>query len=655
MAMTVSTIIPSKRVGRVIRLVVILSVVFAAPLAVEAQATRLLVPSDMFAIEEAGPSAWSPDGSALSVQLLHSDRWLDWSFPASDLRVLDVATGRWQAIGARRGQYVGFFGAAWSPSGKNLLFLSIDSNAIVRPWIWARGKHAPRLLGGLRISDSPIDGPAGLWSDDTHLIFLTRDSTTPNSGPLYAELFAHRNAADRWRTAYEGVAPSVAVIQSRGPDTVISPRRLVSVDISSGALTGLASGELHHPSLSIDRRTLTYWRQRPALGARIDTTLFGAGDGEPDYLRVDWGNELHAIDLRTGMEIAAPHDSAPASRDSRRLQPPAAPRFDARLKATSPNGSAALYAASADGDGSHLWLVRSAAPAIEVWRGNAWVREVRAGSSERVTYSDSAGHTLTGWVLYPPGHRSGERLPVVTIIYPGTVYTSRVPTEFFLLYRSFENPQLFAALGYAVVLPSIPYPDKPMEGDMIAPLAAAVMPLIDTLVARGIADPDRIALLGQSAGGYAVQAMITQTDRFRTAISTAGYSDLISLYGTFYGQYRHGDAGDPQASTALRMMQIERGYDHAGAPPWAALERYIANSPIFRVARVHTPLMIVQGENDFVPVQQSEEYFSALYRQYKRAEFVRYYGEAHTITRQANVLDFWRRIDVWLRETMQPR
>jgi dipeptidyl aminopeptidase/acylaminoacyl peptidase len=62
--------------------------------------------------------------------------------------------------------------------------------------------------------------------------------------------------------------------------------------------------------------------------------------------------------------------------------------------------------------------------------------------------------------------------------------------------------------------------------------------------------------------------------------------------------------------------------------------------------------MIVQGENDFVPGQQSKEYFSALYRQNKRAEFGRYYGEAHTITRRANVLDFWCRIDVWLRETM---
>src|SRR5262249_50303158 len=181
-----------------------------------------------------------------------------------------------------------------------------------------------------------------------------------------------------------------------------------------------------------------------------------------------------------------------------------------------------------------------------------------------------------------------------------------------------------------------------------------IMPLLDSLVVRNIVDGNRIAVLGQSAGGYSVQALITQTRRFRTAVSTAGYSNLISLYGTFYGQYRHGDAGDPQASTALRMMQFERGYDRAGAPPWAALDRYIANSPIFKVAAVRTPILIVQGENDFVSVQQSEEYFSALYRQGKRAAFVRYYGEEHTITNRANVLDLWRRFETWLHETMRP-
>jgi dipeptidyl aminopeptidase/acylaminoacyl peptidase len=73
------------------------------------------------------------------------------------------------------------------------------------------------------------------------------------------------------------------------------------------------------------------------------------------------------------------------------------------------------------------------------------------------------------------------------------------------------------------------------------------------------------------------------------------------------------------------------------------------------MARVNTPLMLVHGEIDFIPIQQAEEVFTALYRQDKRVRLVRYAGEEHTITARANVLDLWRQFDTWLRETMSPR
>ena len=64
-----------------------------------------------------------------------------------------------------------------------------------------------------------------------------------------------------------------------------------------------------------------------------------------------------------------------------------------------------------------------------------------------------------------------------------------------------------------------------------------------------------------------------------------------------------------------------------------------------------TPLMLVHGDLDFVPIQQSEEFFTALYRQDKRAVFVRYQGEWHTIANRPNVLDLWQRFSFWLAET----
>lgn len=643
-----------RRAARRRRVVLGSALLLAARSAAFAQAERRLKPVDLFAIEELGSIVWSPHGSAAAVEFSSSERTLDPNVPSSDLRILDIPAARWRTIASRDSRYVGFFGAAWSPNGKALLFLSVDSNAVIRPWVWPGGATSPHLLRGVVLNDALADRPVGLWSDDAHVVLLAREASSANSGPIYAALSAYRNAADRWRKTYQGRVATVNVMESRGTNTVTSPRRLVSVDVRNSAVTVLARGDLHHPELSPDHKTVSYWRQNPALSAILDTTLFGRAPTEADYLRIDWGNERHAIDLSTGKEVAPPSNTASPPSATASVPAPPGPRPDAQLQASAADGVAALYSTTSDSEGTYLWLVRRGAPPLIVWKGNEWVRTVTPGRFERIAYSDSAGHSLTGWVLFPPHYRNGIRLAVVTVVYPGTLYTTTAPWELSpsLLYRDFENWQLLAALGYLVVLPSMPYPDQPLQGNMIAPLTTGVLPLLDTLVARGIADSARIALLGQSAGGYAVQAMITQTDRFRTAISTAGYSDLISLYGTFYGQYRHGDAGDLQASTALRFMQFERGYYKAGAPPWAAREQYIANSPIFRVADVHTPILIVQGENDFIPVQQSEEYFSALYRQNKRARFLRYYGEEHTIMRRANVLDFWCQLEAWLRETM---
>jgi hypothetical protein len=77
-------------------------------------------------------------------------------------------------------------------------------------------------------------------------------------------------------------------------------------------------------------------------------------------------------------------------------------------------------------------------------------------------------------------------------------------------------------------------------------------------IARGVIDPDRIAILGQSDGGYATLSLISQTTRFRSAIASGAPTDFASLYDTFYGAYRFGDSGDPRTGQLLRMLQCER-------------------------------------------------------------------------------------------------
>jgi dipeptidyl aminopeptidase/acylaminoacyl peptidase len=81
---------------------------------------------------------------------------------------------------------------------------------------------------------------------------------------------------------------------------------------------------------------------------------------------------------------------------------------------------------------------------------------------------------------------------------------------------------------------------------------------------------------------------------------------------------------DPNSKLGDFGQVWSMGQGHMMNPPWKDLGRYIRNSPITYVDRVETPLLIIQGDMDFVPIQQGEEFFQALYKQGKRAQFARY-------------------------------
>ncbi|HKZ79490.1 MAG TPA: prolyl oligopeptidase family serine peptidase [Pyrinomonadaceae bacterium] len=123
--------------------------------------------------------------------------------------------------------------------------------------------------------------------------------------------------------------------------------------------------------------------------------------------------------------------------------------------------------------------------------------------------------------------------------------------------------------------------------------------------------------------------------------------DLLSAYGQFGDDYRYTE--DPHYQLAFGGAGIEETM-RFDSPPWKDLGRYLRNSPIFYVDRVQTPVMIIQGDMDSNAMQQAEEFFTALYRQGKRAELVRYWGEGHVISSEANVRDMWERIFAWFDE-----
>jgi len=159
------------------------------------------------------------------------------------------------------------------------------------------------------------------------------------------------------------------------------------------------------------------------------------------------------------------------------------------------------------------------------------------------------------------------------------------------------------------------------------------MPGVNATIEQGYADPDRLAIMGQSYGSYCTLSIIAQTTRFKAAIITAAV-----LNPDLFADYLPMSPEGAGSSTGY----YEHGQGNMGGTPWQYPERYRENSPLFLFDQVETPLLIGQGEKDGRLIA-SDTTFVALQRLGKEVEYRIYEGEGHVITQKPNVLDFWKR------------
>src|SRR5438552_180146 len=139
-----------------------------------------------------------------------------------------------------------------------------------------------------------------------------------------------------------------------------------------------------------------------------------------------------------------------------------------------------------------------------------------------------------------------------------------------------------------------------------------VMAGVDYLVAQKIADPARLGIGGWSYGGYMAEWAITQTNRFKAAVSGAGMANLASEFGT-----EAGSSGD----------QWFFGV------PYENLDTFMKSSPVKYLKNARTPTLILQGEADRTdPLGQSQELYRGLKYYGVEAELVLYPREGHGLT-----------------------
>jgi dipeptidyl aminopeptidase/acylaminoacyl peptidase len=263
-----------------------------------------------------------------------------------------------------------------------------------------------------------------------------------------------------------------------------------------------------------------------------------------------------------------------------------------------------------------------------------WLKGRVLGTTEDFTSTSRDGTEVHGLIVKPPTFTAGRRYPALLRIHGGP---NGQDEHSFSLER-----ELFAASGYVVV--TVNYRGSNGRGNAYQKAIFAdwgnkeVVDLIgamDHVEKLGFIDSDRLGIGGWSYGGILTNYMIATDHRFKAAISGAGSSNQISMYGT--DQY-------------ITQYEQELG------PPWKSQELWVKVSyPFFHADRIATPTLFMGGEKDFnVPLLGSEQMYQALRSLGVSTELVIYPNQHHGLTIPSYRVDRMERYVAWYDKYLKP-
>jgi dipeptidyl aminopeptidase/acylaminoacyl peptidase len=242
---------------------------------------------------------------------------------------------------------------------------------------------------------------------------------------------------------------------------------------------------------------------------------------------------------------------------------------------------------------------------------------------EEIWYSSFDGRKIQGWILKPPEFDSSKKYPLILEIHggPHSAYGNTFTHEF----------QWMAAKGYVVLhtnprgssnygqefgnIIQFAYP-----GDDYKDLMAGV----DELLKKGYIDESRLGVTGGSGGGLLTNWVVTQTTRFKAAVSQRDISDWANFWYT--------------ADFTLFTPSWFR------KPPFEDPADFAKRSPITYVSKIQTPLMFILGDEDWrtPPAAGGEDLFRALKYLKRPTVMVRFPGENHELSRSGRP---WHRVE----------
>ena len=242
------------------------------------------------------------------------------------------------------------------------------------------------------------------------------------------------------------------------------------------------------------------------------------------------------------------------------------------------------------------------------------------------TARSSTGEQATGW-FYPAHDTAGTLAPLLVVPHSGP--TSQSTPAYNLV------TQFFTTRGIAVV--EVNYAGsagrgrawrEALDGAWGLADVADCVGAVNHLVARGLADPARVAIMGSSAGGFTALAAATTTTVFSAAISMYGVADLAGL------------ARDTTKFESRYTGALVGGDNE---------ELYAARSPVHHIDKLSCPVLLLQGELDaVVPLNQATAMFGAARAKGIDAELVVYPGEGHGFRQPATIADAYQQILAFL-------
>jgi dipeptidyl aminopeptidase/acylaminoacyl peptidase len=242
-------------------------------------------------------------------------------------------------------------------------------------------------------------------------------------------------------------------------------------------------------------------------------------------------------------------------------------------------------------------------------------RELPQGKPYRWTADD--GSTVEGMLIYPPGKFEVPHLPMFTFIHGGPEdadgnhfeadwyqWAALAATQGWLVFE----PNYRGSVGYgdAFALGVIPH--------IVSRPGKDILEGVDALVKDGLADPEHLTVGGYSFGGYMTDWLITQTTRFKAAVTGAGAIEHVANWGN-----------------------DDSPYDDAyflGGLPWEAEPNYNAEAALWQIGKVTTPTHIVAGAED-IRVYVGEDYLleRALYTRHIPTRLLVFPGEGHGLAK----------------------